>query len=112
MSDCIFCKIINGDIASQKVYEDDDVFAFNDINPSADIHVLVIPKKHIASLADMTEMESILMGGLTYKLQHIAKLVGLNNGFKTIVNTGKAGGQQVYHVHYHILGGKIRSIVC
>lgn len=112
MSDCIFCKIIQGDIPCNKVYEDDDVLAFHDINPSAEIHVLVIPKKHIASLADMSEADSALMGRLTFKLQHIAGLVGLNKGFKTIINTGKAGGQQVYHVHYHILGGKIRSINC
>ncbi|AJJ46609.1 histidine triad nucleotide-binding protein [Francisella tularensis subsp. novicida] len=108
MSDCIFCKIITGEIPSKKVYEDENIFAFHDINPAADVHILVIPKKHIASLNDLTEHDQELMGKFILSIPKVAKLMGLK-GFKTIFNTGKEGGQMVFHLHAHILGGKIRA---
>ncbi|APD50023.1 histidine triad nucleotide-binding protein [Francisella hispaniensis] len=108
MSDCIFCKIISGEIPSKKVYEDENVFAFYDINPAADVHILVIPKRHIASLNDLTEQNQELMGKFMLSIPKVAKLIGLK-GFKTVFNTGKEGGQMVFHLHAHILGGKIRS---
>ncbi|MBK2029419.1 histidine triad nucleotide-binding protein [Francisella noatunensis] len=107
MSDCIFCKIVTGEIPSKKVYEDENVFAFHDINPAADIHVLVIPKKHIASLNELTEQDEKLMGKFMLSIPKVAKLLGLK-GFKTVFNTGKEGGQMVFHIHAHILGGKIK----
>ena len=106
MSECIFCKIIAGELPCQKVYEDENVLAFNDINPVADTHVLVIPKKHIASLAELTETDEKLMGKFTLSIPKIAKKLGLK-GFKTVINTGKEGGQIVFHIHAHILGGTI-----
>ena len=103
MSECIFCKIIAGELPCQKVYEDENILAFNDINPVADTHVLVIPKKHIASLADLTEeTDERLMGKFTLSIPKIAKKLGLK-GFKTVINTGKEGGQIVFHIHAHIL---------
>ncbi|OEZ33640.1 histidine triad nucleotide-binding protein [Francisella endosymbiont of Amblyomma maculatum] len=108
MSDCIFCKIINGEISPKKVYEDENIFAFHDINPAADVHVLVIPKRHIASLNDLNEQDQELMGKFMFSIPKVAKLMGLN-GFKTVFNTGKEGGQMVFHIHAHILAGRIKS---
>ncbi|APC96234.1 histidine triad nucleotide-binding protein [Francisella frigiditurris] len=108
MSDCIFCKIINGEIPCQKVYEDTDVLAFNDINPAAETHVLVIPKQHISSLNDLNNSHEQIMGKLMIAIPKIAKQLGLK-GFKTIINTGKEGGQVVFHIHAHILGGSIKK---
>jgi histidine triad (HIT) family protein len=105
MSDCIFCKIIAGEIPSSKVYEDDRILAFNDITPKASTHILVIPKKHIESLAHLEPADQELMGYITLKLPEIAKSQGLENGFRTIINTGPGGGQEVGHIHFHILGG-------
>ncbi|MBE0439127.1 MAG: histidine triad nucleotide-binding protein [Gammaproteobacteria bacterium] len=105
MTDCIFCKIIAGDIPSSKVYEDDKIFAFKDINPKASVHVLVIPKTHIDSLDHLDHGQQDLMGYMTLKLPEIARSQGLNNGFRTIINTGPDGGQEVGHLHFHILGG-------
>mgnify|MGYP003677009999 CR=1 FL=1 len=106
MSDCIFCKIINNEIPSKKIYEDVNFLAFHDAFPKADKHLLVIPKKHIESLDKLTESDSALMGELTLLLPKVAKMAGLETGFRTIVNTGYGGGQEVFHIHYHILGGK------
>lgn len=105
MSDCIFCKIVTGQIPCKKVYEDDDLLAFHDINPAAPVHVLVIPKQHIESLATCEIQDAEVLGKLFAKLGEIAKSLGLDNGFRTIVNTGRIGGQEVYHLHAHILGG-------
>ncbi|MBY0340086.1 MAG: histidine triad nucleotide-binding protein [Rhodocyclaceae bacterium] len=105
MSDCIFCKIVEGKIPSRKVYEDDDLLAFLDINPAAPVHVLVIPKQHVESLADCTPEHAVMLGKLFGKLGEIARAQGLTDGFRTIVNTGRVGGQEVYHLHAHILGG-------
>ncbi|MCL4122353.1 UNVERIFIED_CONTAM: hypothetical protein GTU68_009054 [Idotea baltica] len=106
MSDCIFCKIIGGEIPSKKVYEDKNVLAFHDINPSAEVHILVIPKKHIASLNELELGDEEMMGKLMLAIPKIAKKNGLK-GFKTLFNTGKEGGQMVFHIHAHILGGKM-----
>jgi len=104
-SNCLFCKIINQEIKASIIYEDEDVLAFKDIHPKAPVHVLVIPKKHIQSLATLTPEDAELMGNLSLKLQEIAVSQGLKNGFRTIINTGQGGGQEINHLHYHLLGG-------
>lgn len=109
MSDCIFCKIIAGEIACKKVYEDENVLAFHDINPVADVHILVIPKVHIASLNELSDSDEELIGKFMLSIPKVAKEMGLK-GFKTIFNTGKEGGQTVFHIHAHILGGAIHSM--
>lgn len=106
MSDCIFCKIIAGQINSKKVYEDSNIFSFYDASPVAEVHVIVVPKKHIDSLKHMANEDINLVGNLNFVIPKIAHTLGLTNGFKTIINTGKEGGQNIYHLHYHILGGK------
>ena len=105
MTDCIFCKIITGDIPSAKVYEDDKIFVFKDINPKAAVHLLVIPKIHLESLDSLAEEHQALIGHMMLKLPELAQGQGLNNGFRTIINTGPDGGQEVGHLHIHILGG-------
>lgn len=105
MSDCIFCKIVEGKIPSKKVYEDEEFLAFHDINPAAPVHVLVIPKRHVESLADCGPGDAEMLGKLFIKVGEIAAILGLKDGFRTIVNTGRVGGQEVYHLHAHILGG-------
>lgn len=109
MSDCIFCKIIAGEIRCEKVYEDENILAFHDINPVADVHVLVIPKKHIASLNELSDSDEGLIVRFMLSIPKVAKQMGLK-GFKTIFNTGKEGGQTVFHIHAHILGGSIHSM--
>ena len=104
--DCIFCKIVNGDIPSNKVYEDDTVLAFHDIAPQMPVHVIVIPKMHIASAAEVNEDNSAVIGHIFEVIPKIAKDLGLDNGFRIINNCGKDGGQTVNHIHFHILGGK------
>jgi histidine triad (HIT) family protein len=105
MTDCLFCKIVAGDIPSEKVYEDDLIYAFKDIYPKAEVHVLVIPKAHITSLDDLNEEDNSLIAHMMLKLKDIAKEQGLTTGFRTIINTGPGGGQEVGHLHMHILGG-------
>lgn len=105
MSDCIFCKIVHGEIPCKKVYEDEDILAFHDIHPQAPVHFMVIPKRHIASLAEVGPDDAPLMGRLFAKLGELAKSQGLTEGFRTIVNTGRIGRQEVYHLHVHVLGG-------
>ena len=104
--DCIFCKIVKGDIPSNKVYEDDTVLAFHDIAPQMPVHVIVIPKTHIASAAEVNEDNSAVIGHIFEVIPKIAKELGLDNGFRIINNCGKDGGQTVNHIHFHILGGK------
>lgn len=105
MSDCIFCKIAAGEIPSRKVYEDDDVLAFHDINPAAPVHFMLIPKLHLASLDAADTAHQALLGKLLLLAPKLAKEQGLNNGFKTVINTGKGGGQVVFHLHVHVIGG-------
>jgi len=105
MSDCLFCKIIAGEIPCDKVYEDDDVFAFKDIHPKAPTHVLVIPKEHIPTLADVEN--PALLGTLMSKVNHIANdVLNLEAGYRIVINVREGGGQEVFHLHAHILGGK------
>jgi histidine triad (HIT) family protein len=111
MNDCIFCKIVAGAIPSRKVYEDEYLFAFHDIQPAAPVHVLIIPKTHVASLADCDPSHAEDLGRVLLAAPKIAAQVGLVDGFRTIINTGKGGGQEVFHLHAHILGGtKLRSL--
>ena len=105
MSDCIFCKIVRGEIPSKKVYEDGDILAFNDINPARPVHVLVVPKKHITSLATATADDTPVLGKLLAKANEIAVAQGSLDGFRVIINTGRVGGQEVPHLHIHIVGG-------
>jgi len=104
--DCIFCKIINGDIPSSKVYEDDKMLAFNDINPMAPVHVLVIPKIHIESLDMVNSGNSEYVKAIFEKIPEIAKKAGITNGYRLISNCGADACQSVKHLHFHILGGK------
>ena len=106
MEDCIFCKIIKGEIPSTKIYEDENVLAFKDINPAAPIHILVIPKKHIASLAHMEKEDEAIVGKIYGVINKIAEEKGFKeSGYRVIVNCGKDAGQEVMHLHFHILAG-------
>ena len=104
--DCLFCKIIKGEIPSKKVYEDEKVFAFYDISPAAPVHVLIIPKTHIACADEITEANSAIVAHIFSKIPMIAKEAGANNGYRVITNCGEDGAQTVKHLHFHILGGK------
>ncbi len=106
MSDCLFCKIVAGDIPGDKVYEDDTVIAFSDINPKAEVHLLVIPREHIASLNELTPEHDALIAHMMRVIPQLAKSQGLDAGFRTIINTGKGGGQIIFHLHMHLMGGK------
>jgi histidine triad (HIT) family protein len=103
MSDCIFCKIVAGEIPSKKIYEDDDIICFHDIHPAASVHVLIVPKKHFSSLNELDDPE--LAGKLFLVVPKIAKMLGVDGAYRTVVNTGKGAGQSVAHIHLHILGG-------
>ena len=105
MSDCLFCKIDCGEIPSEKVYEDDDVYVIRDIAPKAPTHLLVIPHKHITSLNDLLPEDEALMGRIMLLLPKLAQDHGLTAGFRTIINTEKGGGQEIFHIHFHLLGG-------
>ncbi|MFO1302825.1 MAG: histidine triad nucleotide-binding protein [Burkholderiales bacterium] len=102
---CIFCKIVRGEIPSRKVYEDADVFAFHDIQPQAGIHFMIIPKKHVANLYEITEADAPAMGRILTLAGKLAREQGAADGFRTIINTGRIGQQEVQHVHVHILAG-------
>ena len=104
MSDCLFCKIVEGEIPSTKVYEDDMILAFRDLEPQAPEHVLVIPKKHIASLDDVTEEDQEILGYLMCKIKDIAADLGIENGYRVVNNCGEYGLQTVKHIHFHLLG--------
>ena len=107
MDDCLFCKIVKGEIPATKVYEDDEFIAFNDSAPIAPIHILVIPKKHIASLAHMEDGDEVLIGKIYKVINKIAEEKGFReDGFRVVVNCGENGGQEVMHLHFHILAGK------
>ncbi|MBO5517563.1 MAG: histidine triad nucleotide-binding protein [Firmicutes bacterium] len=104
MSDCLFCKIIAGEIPSNKVYEDDEILAFNDVAPQAPVHFLIVPKKHMASLDDTTDEDAALLAHIMLKIKDIAKDLGLENGYRVVINTGEDGMQSVKHLHVHVLG--------
>ncbi|MFH2134968.1 MAG: histidine triad nucleotide-binding protein [Pseudomonadota bacterium] len=106
MSDnCLFCKIVRGEIPCRKVYEDDDVLAFHDINPVAPVHFMLVPKLHVASLIEADESHAALLGKMLLLAAKLAKEQGLDNGFRTVINSGKGGGQEVFHLHIHVIGG-------
>jgi histidine triad (HIT) family protein len=105
MSDCIFCRIVRGEIPCKKVYEDEHMLAFHDINPWTPVHVLVIPKQHIVSLATVDATNETVLGKIFARTGEIARSQGLNDGFRTVINSGRIGNQEVYHLHLHILGG-------
>ena len=105
MSDCIFCKIVDGKIPCHKVFEDEDLLAFKDLHPQRPVHVLVIPKKHITSLATATVEDTLVLGKMLVKANEIAVEQGSPDGFRVIINTGRVGNQEVPHLHMHIVGG-------
>ena len=102
---CVFCKIVAGSIPSRKVYEDGELLAFHDIAPWAPVHFLIIPKQHIVSLADVHTEHQALLGKMLWLAQDLAPKQGARNGFRTIINTGTDGGQEVGHLHLHVIGG-------
>ncbi len=104
--DCIFCKIIAGEIPSQKVYEDETVYAFKDINPMAPVHVLIVPKQHIASVNEVTAENSAVIAHIYEVASQLAKELGVaEDGYRIVTNCGKNAGQTVFHLHFHLLGG-------
>lgn len=107
MDNCIFCKIVNGEIPSKKVYEDDSVAAFYDIEPQAPVHVLIIPKSHYASTLDLDDTTADVVGKMVLAANKIAKELGINeSGFRLVMNTGRDAGQTVAHLHMHLMGGR------
>ncbi len=106
MDDCLFCKIVSGEILSSKVYEDDRVFAFDDINPKAPTHVLIVPKKHIRGLKEATAEDADLLGHCQLVAAEIARQRDVEEGYRTVYNVGARAGQSVFHLHLHLLGGR------
>lgn len=104
--DCLFCKIVAGTIPSKQVYEDEQTYAFADIDPKAPVHVLIVPKKHISSLAETSMGDTGLLGHMHQVAADIARKKNLTGGYRTIINTGLEGGQTVFHLHIHLLGGR------
>ena len=105
MSDCLFCRIAAGEIPAQVVHQDERVVVFRDINPKAQVHLLMIPRTHLASLNELEAGHDALLGHMLRLLPELARAQGLDDGFRTIINTGKGGGQEVFHLHIHLLGG-------
>ncbi len=105
MSDCLFCKIAAGEIPADIVFEDEQVVVFRDIYPKADVHLLIIPREHIPTLNDLDALHDALIAHMMRLLPKLAKDQGLDDGYRTIVNTGPAGGQEIFHLHIHLLGG-------
>jgi histidine triad (HIT) family protein len=107
MSDCLFCKIVSGDIPGDIVFQDDEIVAFNDINPQAPVHILIIPKKHIATHNDLSDDDAQLIGSLLLKIKNIAQGIDqLSKGYRIVTNCDSESGQSVFHVHFHLLGGR------
>ena len=107
MDNCLFCKIVKGEIPSTKVYEDDEILAFRDINPLAPVHVLVISKKHISSLVELQPEDEAIVGKIYTIINKIARQENIfESGFRVVVNCGEDGGQEVKHLHFHLIGGK------
>ena len=105
--DCVFCKIASKEIDVEFLYEDDELVAFNDAAPKAPHHVLIIPKKHIATLNDLTDNDTMLAGNMIQKAKHIAAELGIaEDGYRVLMNCNKAGGQDVFHIHLHLIGGR------
>ncbi|RMH37063.1 MAG: histidine triad nucleotide-binding protein [Nitrospirae bacterium] len=107
MSECIFCRIVEGTLPSKRVYEDDECLAFHDVNPQARVHLLVIPKRHIPSLADVQLSDRPILGHLLTICHRVADEAGLTaQGYRVVINTGAAAGQTVFHLHFHVMGGR------
>ena len=106
MADCVFCRIIRGEVPTRKVYEDDQVFAFEDTNPQGPVHVLVIPKKHIAGLKEATAEDAALIGQCHLTAAQIARERAIEDGYRTVLNVGPRAGQSVFHLHVHLIGGR------
>lgn len=104
--DCIFCKIVAGDMPAERVYEDEQVLAFRDISPAAPTHVLLIPKQHVPTADDLTDAHAELLAALTRAAQNVARAEGLEGAYRLVVNCGKKAGQEVFHLHIHLLGGR------
>ncbi|MDQ8039193.1 MAG: histidine triad nucleotide-binding protein [Rickettsiella sp.] len=105
--DCIFCKIIKGELPADIVYQDDDMVAFNDLHPRAPIHQLIVPKKHFASLNDLTDADTLLVGKMIQKARLLAKEAGIaESGYRTVFNCNEDGGQIIFHLHLHLIGGR------
>jgi len=105
MNDCLFCKIAAGELPSDTVYEDEQIVVFKDLYPKADVHLLMVPRTHIASLDEVDAAHDTLLAHMMRLLPKLAKEHGLDDGFRTIINTGPGGGQEIFHLHIHILGG-------
>ena len=113
MENCVFCKIVKGDIPSTKVYEDDDMIIIKDLNPQAPVHLLLIPKEHYANIVEMTDAQSQTLAKCIKKLSKLTDTLGLKNGFRLVSNKGEDGCQSVGHLHIHILGGsKLSDTMC
>lgn len=108
-ADCLFCRIIRGEIASKKIYEDDHVFAFEDIDPKAPTHVLIVPKKHFAGLKEAEAGDAELIGRCHLAAAEIARQRNIEQGYRTVLNVGPGAGQSVFHLHVHLLGGRLLS---
>jgi len=106
--DCLFCKIASGEIPSRKVYEDEDIFAFHDVRPLTPVHFLIVPKLHVASLAECDMTHQAVLGKMMVLAGRLAREEGCGDGFRLIINTGRVGLQEVYHLHIHVLGGPDR----
>jgi histidine triad (HIT) family protein len=106
MNDCIFCRIVKGEIPSKKVYEDEHTYAFEDLDPKAPTHVLVVPKKHIRGLKEADETDAEVVGRCHLAAAKIAKQRGIEDGYRTVLNVGPGSGQSVFHMHVHLLGGR------
>lgn len=104
--DCIFCKIASGAVPAKLLFQDDDVVAFADLNPQAPIHALIIPRRHITSLAQVVNTDNALLGHMFETVPELARTLALENGYRTVINTGPDGGQTVAHLHIHLLGGR------
>jgi len=107
MSDCLFCRVIRGEVPSKKVYEDEHTYAFDDIRPQAPTHVLIVPKKHIRGLKEAQAEDAEMIGRCHLVAAKIARDRGIEDGYRTVVNVGPGSGQSVFHLHVHLLGGRI-----
>ncbi|MDA8362367.1 MAG: histidine triad nucleotide-binding protein [Gammaproteobacteria bacterium] len=105
MTECLFCRIVAGEVSSTRVHEDDDVIVIRDIYPKAPVHLLVIPRVHCESLNELTPEHDRLIAHMVRLLPGLARSQGLDNGFRTVINTGRGGGQEIFHLHIHLLGG-------
>jgi histidine triad (HIT) family protein len=106
MKDCLFCRIVAGEIPARKVYEDEHTFAFEDIDPKAPTHILVVPKKHIRGLKEVSSEDAEIVGRCHLTAAHVARERGIENGYRTVLNVGPGAGQSVFHLHVHLLGGR------